>query len=230
MRSVMTCVLSGIALALLPAAALPSARGDVGFRIADNRLVTWEEDDAAPPGENWIAPRRVFGADLVLIDGVPTSNDPGFNGEDGTLSGFRLGFNVLKAARIWSVASHDFGSISPLSVTMDSALVGGVATPASDPASPIAGPNVLVPAGEFDFHYDFNLNGTTPGIYLLELQITTDRPGIAASLPYWVTLNYGLDASEHAAAVLWVEQNLVPAPSGLGVLLGCGLLAMRRRR
>jgi len=228
MRSMKAFVFAGSVLALATHA--PIAKGDVGFRIAGNQLVTWDEDDEAPPGENWIAPRRVFEGDLVSLGGNPTTNDPGFHGEDGTLTGFHLGFNVLKAARVWSVASQDFNSISSLSVTMDSALVGSVTTPSSDPLSPIAGPNVLVPAGEFDFHYDFNLNGATPGIYLLELQITTDKPGIAPSPPYWVTLNNGLSVGEHAAANLWVEQNLVPAPSGLGVLLGCGVLAMRRRR
>jgi hypothetical protein len=227
MRSKKPFVLAGTAMLFM--GAVHGARADVGFRIASNQLVTWDEDDEAAPGENWLAPRRVFDGDLVPIDGVATTNDPGFHGEDGTLTGFHLGFDVLKAARVWSVARQDFSAISPLSVTLDSALVGGVTTPASDPASPIAGPRVLVPAGEFDFHYDFNLNGSTPGIYLLELRITTDKPGIAASLPYWVTLNFGLSAGEHARADEWVQANLVTSPSAL-LMLGLGGVATLRRR
>jgi hypothetical protein len=107
--------------------------------------------------------------------------------------------------------------------------VGGVTTPLVDPPSPIIGPSVLVPPGEFDFHYDFTLNGSTQGIYLLQLQITTDRPGIAPSLPYWVALNYGLSASEHEASIQWVRDNLVPSPGGLAVIAGIVPLVRRRR-
>jgi hypothetical protein len=217
------------ALALLAASGVASA--DVGFRIANNQLVTWLEDDALPPPINWVRPERVFDGDLDLVGGIVTSNDPGFHGEDGTLTGFHLGFNILAAARVWDVAHQNFNTISPLTLTMSAPLVGGVTTPPLDPTVPIPGPNVPVPPGEFDFHYDYGLNGSTPGIYLLELQITTDRPGIGASLPYWVSLNYGLPQSEHDASIEWVRQNLVPAPgsaaAGLAVLI-CGLARRRR--
>lgn len=207
-----------------------AASADVGFRIGGNRLVTWFEDDDAPPGENWVAPSRLFDGDLNLVSGIITTNEPGFNGEDGTLTGFHLGFNIQAAARVWDVAGQNFNTFSPLTLTMSAPLVGGIATPVSDPASPIVGPSVLVSAGEFDFHYDYTLNGITPGLYLLKLQITTDKPGIAPSLPYYVIEDYGMPIQEHEAALAWVQSNLLPAPgAGIAILL-CAPIACRRRR
>jgi hypothetical protein len=205
-----------------------AAIADVGFRISSSQLVTWFEDDAAPPGQNWTAPERVFEGELALVGGLVTGDEPGFFGEDGTLSGFHLGFNVLAAARAWDSANQNFSTISPLPVTMSAPLVGSITTPPSDPPSPLAGPSILVPGGEFDFHYDYTLNGAAPGIYLLQLQITTDKPGIAPSLPYWVSLNYGLSPQQHGASIDWVRENLVPAPAALP-LLSITAVAIRRR-
>src|ERR1051326_7712484 len=185
MRSLLCIVLAAL---LLP----PSARADGGFRIAGNQLVTWLEADELPPPTNWVRPDRVFDGDLEDVNGVISINDPGFHGEDGTLTGFHLGFQVLAAARVWNVASQNFNALSPLTFDISAPLVGGVTTPAADPGAPITAPSVLVPPGEFDFHYDFTLNGTTPGLYLLQLRITTDKPGIAPSLPYWVVQNYNM--------------------------------------
>lgn len=205
------------------------AMADVGFRISSNTLVTWLEEDEVPPPNNWVRPERVFDGDLDLVSGIITSNDPGFHGEDGTLTGFHLGFNVLAAARVWDVAHQNFSTISPLTLTMSAPLVGSITTPLTDPLSPLVGPSVLVPPGEFDFHYDYGLNGTAQGIYLLQLQITTDKPGIAPSLPYWVSLDYGLSQAEHDASIQWARDNLVPAP-GTGGLALLGLMAAARRR
>jgi hypothetical protein len=225
MRSITAA--SAISTLLLAAA---GASADVGFRIANNQLVTWFEDDAVPPPNNWISPERVFDGDFDLVGGIVTTNEPGFHGEDGTLTGFHLGFTVLAAARVWDATNHNFNAVSPLTITMSAPLVGGVTTPATDAGAPLVGPTVLVPAGEFDFHYDYGLNGTTPGIYLLKLLITTDKPGIAPSVPYWVSLNYGLSQAEHDASIQWTRDNLVPAP-GVLCLLGAGsVLTLRRRR
>src|ERR1051326_2475243 len=200
MRSLLCIVLAAL---LLP----PSARADGGFRIAGNQLVTWLEADELPPPTNWVRPERVFDGDLAEVNGVISLNAPGFHGEDGTLTGYHLGFNVLAAARVWN--GQDFNSPSPLSFEISAPFVGGLTTPPVDPPAPIIGPNVLVPPGEFDFHYDYTLNGTTPGLYLLKLQITTDRPGIAPSLPYWVVQNYNMPEAEKQAAIAWVRTHLV---------------------
>jgi len=223
MRSI-SALTGAAALALLSG----SAMGDVGFRIAGNQLVTWLEDDATPPPNNWIRPERVFDGDMNLIGAIVTTNEPGFNGENGTLTGFHLGFNMLAAARVWDVANQHFNSISPLTLTMSAPLVGSVTSPLTDMT--VMGPNVLVPAGDFDFHYDYGLDGMTPGIYLLKLQITTDKPGIAPSLPYWVVQDYGLSQDQKDASIDWVRNNLVPAPGSAAALLAGGMVLPRRRR
>lgn len=225
----MRLIASVVPAALLLAA---SARGDVGIRVENNRLTTWFEDDTLPPPINWVRPERVFDADLVDLGGIISIDDPGFNAEPGTLANFHLGFDVRAAARVWDPVNNHFNGISPLTMTISRPLAGGITTPLLDPPAPLPGPSVLVPDSpdEFDFHYDNILNGNTFGLYLLQLDITTDMPGVQPSLPYFEVFNYGMTQEQHDAAVQWVRDNMLPAPGSAAVLACASLLGMRRRR
>jgi hypothetical protein len=71
------------------------------------------------------------------------------------------------------------------------------------------------------------------GIYLVSLKLMTDQAGVAASEPYFFVLNKNAPAASEAAAVAYVNANLVPEPGSLGiamVVLGGALLRRPRRR
>jgi hypothetical protein len=67
------------------------------------------------------------------------------------------------------------------------------------------------------------------GVYLVSLRLTTNQAGVAASEPYYLVLNKNGSPAMEAAAVEYVNANIVPEPSVMIVALG-GLLAPRRRR
>ena len=48
------------------------------------------------------------------------------------------------------------------------------------------------------------------GVYLLEMELTTDVPGIANSEPYWIVFNLNTDQTVQDAAIVYVETVLVP--------------------
>ncbi|MFN0134106.1 MAG: hypothetical protein ACKVW3_16450 [Phycisphaerales bacterium] len=217
------------ALALAAAFACPALaqHGDVGFRVENNAITTWLADDLSG---QFLNPERVFEGELLDLGGIITGDEPGFFGEPGTLAGARLGFNIRKALRVWDVPFQNLAAIAPTTITITAPLVGSVTTPLLDPPSPIAGLSVVVTPGGFDFHYDNVLNSTTPGIYLLELELWTDAPGVANSLPFWYVLNFDMPEPEHEAAVDWVRDNLAPTPATASFALLGLIFATRRAR
>ncbi|MFG0275663.1 MAG: hypothetical protein ACF8QF_11450 [Phycisphaerales bacterium] len=75
----------------------------------------------------------------------------------------------------------------------------------------------------------------TDTIYILDFTLSTDAPGVAASEPIHVILSPdGLTKLQRLHfASLYLEQYLgtpIPAPGGVGLLVGAGLVAARRRR
>lgn len=206
---------------------------DIGALESGGRMVSWAANHTDGV---YLAPERVFKGQLNLIDGVVEGDEPGFYFRgDNPFQGFRTGFNVRAAARVWNPAgSNDapgtnFTAIAGVSFTFGDAIFGTVTTPTSDPLSPIAGPSILL-GGEVDFHYPILMNGNTQGIYLIELEQYTTKPGVANSEPLWVILGYGADEASLDAAKEYVEAFVVPAP-GVGAMLGIvGVMASRRRR
>jgi hypothetical protein len=209
--------------------------GDIAPLVENGRIVTWLGLHDPPPG-SLIGPARVFEAEFpdpgTIGPGDPIIiNEPGYFGLSGNpLEGFSLGFNIRTYLREWSVPAQEFPDApASTTITASAPVIGAVTTPLTGVLVPgLTLPSL--PAGGFDFHFDHELNANTPGIYLLELELFTNRPGTANSLPYWVVFNYGLSEPEHEAAVEWVETNLVPAPGGATLLALAGVLASRRRR
>lgn len=218
------CSLLVVAAVSAPALA---HEGDIGFRVESGALTTWLADHSTGLFDR---PERVFAAEMIDLSGTIIAEEPGYFGEQGTLAGGQLGFNIRKALRSWDVALQELTQISPLSMTLSAPLLGSVTTPAADPLTPLPGLSILIPAGGLDFHFDQTLSAGTPGIYLLELELWTNAPGIGTSLPYWIVLNYDMPELQHEAAVEWVAENLVPAPGPLAAILLAGGLALRRRR
>jgi PEP-CTERM motif len=218
-------LISTVSSFIVSPAAFAGESGDYGVNVENNTLTTWLADDTT----GLIAPERVFATDLVDLGGVITIDEPGFFAEPGLpIAGAKLGFRITSALGLWDVGGQTFGGISPITMTLDNPLLGSVTTPATN--STVQGPPWVVPVDGFDFHFDFILNGSTPGIYLLEMTLFTDATGIADSQKFWTVFNYDLSETEHDAAIDWVEQNLVPAPSSLALLAFGGLVAWRRRR
>lgn len=219
--------LASVLSALVLAAPALARHGDIGFRVESSAIATWIADDATG---QFLEPERVFEGELLDLGGVITGDEPGYFGEPGTLAGQRLGFNVRRALRAWDVLSQSMIGPPTHTITISAPLVRMVTTPVVDPPAPNPGLSVLVPAAGLDFHFDHTLSNSAPGIYLLELELWTDAPGVAASLPFWVVLNYDMPEPEHEAAVQWVRDNLVPAPGVAPLALLGVLLAPRRRR
>jgi hypothetical protein len=207
---------------------------DVGPVVAKGRIVTWLAEDNPPPG-TLVVPARVFGAEFPDPGSIPpggsvTVAEPGFLTLPGNeLEGFSLGFNIRGYLRQWDVASQSVPDAPAVTgMTLSAPLIGVVSTPLSG----MLVPGLIVPQvafGGFDFHFDHELHDNVPGVYVLELELFTNRPGVGGSLPYWVVFNYGLPEPEHGAALKWVEANLVPAP-GAAAAFACLLLTKRRSR
>jgi hypothetical protein len=215
-------------IAALAASGAAAQDVDVGARIAESRVVTWAADHAAGV---YLYEERVFEGEFNLVGTAVTAEEPGYFLEPGNaFTGSRIGFNIRAAVREWSTSAQNFDTLSPLTITIGDSVLGVVTTPIADPPVPVPGLSIVVPPAGVDFHFPMELNGNSPGIYLLELELFTDIPSTANSLPYWAVLNYGLDPSEHEASIDWVRQNLVPAPGGVWVFAAAAGLARRRRR
>lgn len=226
--------IDSIALVTMAAASMTGAvlahGGDIGFKIVGGSLKTGVVLDSGS-GEYVLPGQRVFAGEMLISAGV--SDEPGFYAEAGTLNaGELITFSVRKALRVWNGA--DFNSVAGETMRIENpAGTAFVDTPPTDPSSPIAaGWGFSFPAsGDFDDHPIYYVNGRTgPGIYLLELELTTTQVGIINSPSFWIVFNDGDDEIQHDAAIDWTHENLVPAPGAASLLALGGVIAIRRRR
>ncbi len=230
MRSITPLVLAST-ISVFAAGASAQKHGDIAPLVENGRIVTWLGIDDPPPGM-LIGPERVFGAEFLDPGpGLPIiNNEPGYLGLAGNpLEGFSLGFNVRTWLRPWDLGGQAFPDLpASTTITLSAPILGAVTTPQT--ATVVPGLTIpMLPVGGFDFHFDHELNANTPGIYLLELELFTNRPGTQNSLPFWVVFNYGLPEPEHEAAIEWVRNNLVPAPGAIVLCGAAGLFVARRR-
>lgn len=209
--------------------------GDIGLNIVDNRITTNVHDDVLG-----FAPRRVFGAEFEDSGfGSLYTADPGFDSLPGTFAyPSSITPNILSALREWDGTS--FSTISEERIHIQWGLAANYAvTPETDVFTP--GPFATVGSnGQYHRHFGFTLldSGgvnpvpvTTEGIYLLELELSSNQPGLATSENFWMVFNSGSSELEHVAAISWVQSNLVPEPSSLALagLAAVGLLRRARR-
>lgn len=209
------------------APALAQHAGDVWLEVIDNRIVTSLIDEDEVPAVV-TSDIRVFGSEFGEV--LPNwSDEPGFDNEPGTfLFGSSLGFNIRAALRSWN--GSDFFTVPAERIAVDFPTAPGpVLTPLTDAFTP----GFTIPVSAYNTwhrHLEFELQApASVGIYLLELELFSTDPSILTSLPFWIVFNQGMDEEDHDAAIEWVVQNLVPAPSA-GILALCGLAAIGRRR
>ncbi len=178
--------------------------GDVLLTVENGRIVTGLVDEG---GTNVRSNVRVFGTRLGEI-GPNFTDEPGFDNDPGTFAvGSRIGFNVRRAVRVYD--ANQFGT------------VGGDFEIAFGPLNiQTAGSDVPVPGfslpvginGEWHTHLEYTLlSPATEGLYLLELELYSDQPGINPSLPFWIVFNQNQSESSHAVALRWANVHLAGA-------------------
>lgn len=223
-------VFSMLATGAIATGALAHGEGlDIGVRVNAGVLETFGvSDESGSTGSEPI--ERVWAGELGSIEFGPFGiDDPGFFADtltDGTV----IGFNIRSALGRWNGAGFDyaigesmtlanfFGTPGEISATTGAGFVPGFALATAS-------------GGGFDHHAAYILNGSggdpADGVYLLELELTSD--GLGTSLPLWVVFNLNAE-EDHDPAIEWVEDNLVPGAPTLALLPAFGLLGVRRRR
>lgn len=203
--------------------------GDVGIAVGGGQLLTGRVD-ASGPDEVVIPGERVFAGELTFGGGV--GDEPGFFAEAGTLpGGSLLGFTIKGALRKWDPFLANGNGIAAETLTIESPSgTESVTTPAGDTS--VDGWSFVFPgSGNFDDHPNYYVNNRTGGgVYILQLQLTTNAPGIAGSQSLWMVINDEFDDEQHDLAIDWVKENVAPAPGASAVLLGGLAMGIRRRR
>lgn len=212
-------------LLALPASA-DEEHFDVWLQIGDDGNLTTGSitEDLDPIDESW----RVFGAEFGEA-GVPFfADEPGFQALDGTFDPFyTFRINIDGPVQVWNGAgfadtpermSLGFG---PSNVTSGDGPVEGFTFDAES-------------LGGFHDHFDLTIDGPGvdpgDGVYLLPLSIADESGGFGATETFWFVMNLNMDEAAHDAAIDYVQENFVPAPGALAVLLAGGLVGRRRRR
>lgn len=183
-----------------------------------------------------------FGPDGPAFEGdFPTSGglngfttEPGFASEIneglGIGPGDAVRYNVRGPLRY-----HDGNAFAPTTATItgdDQPQTGTVVinhdTSAADGLEGLIGEA----NGAGDFHADPGWFLSVPaaiGAYGVLLNLETDAPGIAASDPFYIVFNYGLDEPDFDATLSHFAA-AVPEPAMLSLLTLGGLILLRRRR
>lgn len=181
----------------------------------------------------------VFGAEFGEADpGQPYfGQDPGFLAEPGAFPGGSLiGFNIRSGLRYWT--GTGFGDVPHGEILM--VAKGSHSLTLSEVAQQGFYFGVFDGEGGLHEHLEWQLSGPdgnpppggmvapTVGVYLVELELKTDLPGVANSDPIWLVFNNG-DEEAHEAAVNWIQETYLPEPTSL-LLLALGAFAMVGRR
>ena len=190
---------------------------DIFVQSANGALFTSGWDHTT--GEILFPELRVFEAEFGIDPSFPFSTDE--PGVGSNLVGTTLTMNLLAGLGAWN--GNGFSSTSAYLL----ASYGG-----QDAFSTNGGAFSFLVTEGLDLHPEYTLLGagnTDPanGIYLAAF--TFSSVGLADSDTLYVVFNLGMTEEEHEAATMWVESNLVPAPSAIA-LLGVTALVRRRRR
>jgi len=196
---------------------------DVSIQISAGKMFT----AAIPENGGASTLDRVFQSEFFGVGPSVFTDEPGFQVPDGTLpSSSFIGVNIRKAVRVWNGA--DFLTNSVSTITLE---YGPNTWTSSLTDSLVVGPQVQTDLlGGLHEHPSYYLD--TPhddGIFLLELELTSSA-GLQTTDPFWLVFNWNQPVAQHEAAIQWVRDTLVPAPTSLAVLGAFGVFASRRRR
>jgi hypothetical protein len=157
--------------------------------------------------------------------------------------GTQLRFNILDELKIWN--GRGFVSTTPEELQLSRS--SGTVTANTSDLFPVSGFDIIASvanatAGQHrEIRYTLLGDGTSPlaasdhGVYLLKLELvnltsTGSATAIAASLPFYMTLNKNIDGNTAAAASNYVQTTLVPEPSLLASPLIAVFYFLHRRR
>jgi hypothetical protein len=171
--------------------------GDMVLELIDAKIATAVGDDGGQ-----ITPACTFEGEMVGGE----TDEPGFDCEAGEFpAGSEIGFTIRRALREWDGVSFDTIADEGLEIAWGP--FGPIATPPND--TPVTGFSLGVSAGgEFHYHYNFVLTGPAePGVYLLELEMWSDRPEIGTSEPLYIIFNNGMAEVVHEEAIAWWGAN-----------------------
>lgn len=203
------------------AVAGPGHAGDITLTISGGKMFT----AIVPEGGGTAEAQRVFASEFFDVAGFVFSDEPGYEIDDGTLTpGSGLFLTMRKAVRSWN--GSDFSTMATQTITASFG-PNSITSNLTDAATG----GLLMPVeagGGLHDHPEVYLNNAFTGIYLLELELSSDV-ALETTDPFWIVYNYGAAETEHDAAIEWVNSTLVPAPGSLG-LIGSGFLAIGRRR
>lgn len=187
--------------------------GDVVLTLEDGVIRT----NVAVPE---LHPQRVFTA--VLGEASPNFTDePGFDSEIGTFpTPGTLSLNMRGALHAWD--GRDFDAISTSSILLELGPLSRL-SPTTDQR--VEGfPLQVASNGQWHRHFSFTLQDpASPGIYLLELDITSSSPGIAPTLPFFIVFAQEASEDDTRAAAAWARWHLAnECPADLDDGTGAG--------
>lgn len=189
--------------------------GDVGLDVATNGQITTHEITSGGIGSE----RRVFRANFGDTGIAAFTSNPGFDALPSTFStGYRIGFNIRTALLVWNGTT--FEPTDPAGPLAGERLkISFITSNVTSNAGSVPGFSLAVQSdGGWHRHLSFNLlaaTGTsapTPGIYLLELELWSNDPGVLQSKPLWMVMNHASTTDAHDAAAAWVIDNFLPNP------------------
>lgn len=230
-------------LALLSTASLALAHSDVRPYVVAGQIVTGGHDDALGVD---VPEMRVFGYDFGEDPSDPFfAQDPGFNAGAGSglPAGSQLRFNVLSSLLYWDGSgSVAFTAPGAESLALSFGANTRTLTGGSGAQSGFSLQTVNAD-GSVHRHLNAFLNGAdgnavpasvdgveaADGIYAFALELASSDSSIAASAPFYVVFNSGLDEDAHDEAIDYVANTLVPEPASAVLLAGFGALRRRRR-
>ena len=183
--------------------------------VQDGKIVVGGVD---PDTNQVVYPFQIKSA-IFGTEGFPNfTNDPGFNSELGALiPGMTIGFNILRAPRVWDDASEDFETIADEQLIVRAA-GQSITAPMTDSVTPgvIFGQASLDASASFHHHMQYLLNGGQPpmidGVWLLELELWSENTSIEPSDPLYIVFGQGEGEGQMSDAITWIEDNLIASP------------------
>lgn len=178
--------------------------GDIGLAVSDGAIVTHELSGVDPE----LGPlSRLFLGELGEAGSPHFANEPGFDSLPGTFQvGSRVGIQFTAQLLVWDgagfVPTSDAG---PLAGERMRASFATLSTTTGE--GPVAGFDLAVqPNGAWHRHLSWTLlpavGAAEPdaGVYLVQFQMYSTDPSVAASLPLAILFNDGASEEDHESA------------------------------